>query len=111
MTTIYESLTWHEIQVTSNAASRYIPLVYGEVGTQGTRITLIAGTHGDEGPWSALAMKKLLRHPIENLKGRIRVIPTANALAAEANARIRLIWIAVFRAQWKARIPSGWRPI
>jgi predicted deacylase len=87
MTTIYESLTWHEIQVTSNAASRYIPLVYGEVGTQGTRITLIAGTHGDEGPWSALAMKKLLRHPIENLKGRIRVIPTANALAAEANAR------------------------
>lgn len=87
MTTIYESLTWHEIKVTSNTASRYIPLVYGEVGTEGTRITLIAGTHGDEGPWSALTMKMLLGHPIESLKGRIRIIPTANALAAEANAR------------------------
>jgi predicted deacylase len=87
MASIYETLTWHEIQVASNAASRYIPLVYGEVGTQGTRITLIAGTHGDEGPWSALAIKKLLRHPVENLNGRIRVIPTANALAAEADAR------------------------
>jgi predicted deacylase len=80
-------LTWQEIQVTSNAASRYIPLAYGEVGTEGTRITLIAGTHGDEGPWSALAIKKLLRHPLSSLKGRLRVIPTANALAAEANAR------------------------
>jgi len=87
MTSIFESLTWHEINITGNAASRYIPLVYGEVGTEGARITLIAGTHGDEGPWSALTMKKLLRHPIESLKGRIRVIPTANALAAEANTR------------------------
>lgn len=87
MNTIYDSITWHEIPMTANAAARHIPLVYGEVGTAGTRITLVAGTHGDEGPWSALAIKKLLRHPIENLKGRIRVIPTANALAAEANTR------------------------
>jgi predicted deacylase len=87
MSTIYESLTWYEVQVTSNAAARHIPLTYGEVGDQGERVTLIAGTHGDEGPWSALTMKELLRNPIESLKGRIRIIPTANALAAEANAR------------------------
>ncbi len=87
MKTIYESLTWHEIQVTANGAARYIPLAYGEAGSQGARVTLVAGTHGDEGPWSALAMKALLRHPIDRLKGRIRIIPTANALAAEANAR------------------------
>lgn len=87
MTTIFESLSWHEIKVSSNSASRQIPLAYGEVGTEGTRVTLIAGTHGDEGPWSALTIKMLLSHPIESLKGRIRVIPTANALAAEANAR------------------------
>ena len=87
MTSIFDALTWHEIQITGSAASRHIPLVYGEVGTEGTRITLIAGTHGDEGPWSALTMKKLLRHPLKSLKGRIRVIPTANALAAEANTR------------------------
>jgi uncharacterized protein len=87
----FESLTWREIPITGNAASRHIPLVYGEVGTEGTRITLIAGTHGDEGPWSALTMKKLLQHPVESLKGRIRVIPTANALAAEANTRNSII--------------------
>lgn len=87
MTSIYDALTWHEIPITAHAAARHIPLVYGEAGAGGTRVTLVAGTHGDEGPWSALAMKLLLRHPLERLKGRIRIIPTANALAAEANAR------------------------
>ncbi|MBK9125249.1 MAG: succinylglutamate desuccinylase/aspartoacylase family protein [Chloroflexi bacterium] len=87
MTSIYESLSWHEIPVTSHAAARHIPLAYGEVGSGGTRVTLIAGTHGDEGPWSALTMKMLLRHPIDRLNGRIRIIPTANALAAEADKR------------------------
>lgn len=87
MTTIYEALNWREMQVTANAAARYIPLLVGEVGSGGTRVTLVAGTHGDEGPWSALTMKMLLSHPLESLNGRIRIIPTANALAAEANAR------------------------
>ena len=57
MTTIYESLTWQTVNVTAHAAAQYIPLKYGEAGTSGTRATLIAGTHGDEGPWSALAIK------------------------------------------------------
>jgi predicted deacylase len=87
MRTMYESLAWHEIQVTAHAASRFIPLVYGEVGHPGKRVTLIAGTHGDEGPWSALAMKGLLQHPVSELKGRIRVVFTANALAAEVDSR------------------------
>lgn len=87
MKTMYESLVWHEIKLTAHAAARYIPLTYGEVGTKGMRITLVAGTHGDEAPWSALAIKQLLQHPIGQLKGRIRVIFTANALAAEVNAR------------------------
>ncbi len=87
MNTMYDSLVWHEVQVTAHAAAKYIPLVYGEVGTEGKRITLIAGTHGDEGPWSALAIKALLENPLNQLKGRIRVIFTANALAAEVNAR------------------------
>lgn len=87
MNTMYDSLGWHEVQVTAHAAARYIPLVYGEVGSEGKRITLIAGTHGDEGPWSALAIKALLQHPAKQLKGQIRVIFTANALAAEVNAR------------------------
>jgi hypothetical protein len=53
MTTIYEALQWNDIQVTAHAAAQHIPLKYGEAGAGGTRVTLIAGTHGDEGPWSA----------------------------------------------------------
>jgi hypothetical protein len=89
MKTMYESLVWHEVKLTAHAAGRTIPLMYGEVGvaTEGKRVTMIAGTHGDEGPWSALAIKEFLQHPLSELKGRIRVIFTANALAAEVNAR------------------------
>src|SRR5690606_968856 len=87
MKSMYESLVWHEIKLTAHAASRTIPLMYGEVGTEGKRITMVAGTHGDEGPWSALAIKALLQHQVSELKGRIRVIFTANALAAEVTAR------------------------
>lgn len=85
--TIYESLTWREVRVTGHAAAQHIPLKYGEAGTDGTRATLIAGTHGDEGPWSALAIKMLCQHPVAELKGRLRVIFTANALAAEVERR------------------------
>jgi len=87
LVTIYESLVWKEVQVTAHAAARYIPLKYGEAGTSGTRVTLIAGTHGDEGPWSALAIKILCQQPVAQLTGRLRVIFTANALAAEVERR------------------------
>jgi predicted deacylase len=85
--TIYESLQWREVQVTAHASAQYIPLRYGEAGTAGTRATLIAGTHGDEGPWSALAIKMLCQLPAAALTGRLRVIFTANALAAEVERR------------------------
>jgi predicted deacylase len=87
MSTMYEALTWHEVKITAHAAAQYVPLKYGEVGSSGTRVTLIAGTHGDEGPWSALAIKELCRHPLARLKGRLRTIFTANALAAEVERR------------------------
>lgn len=85
--TIYDALRWQEIHITAHAAARHIPLMYGEAGTAGPRATLIAGTHGDEGPWSALAIKTLCRHPAARLAGRLRVIFTANALAAEVERR------------------------
>jgi uncharacterized protein len=85
--TIYEGLSWHEVQITAHAAARHVPLMYGEAGTTGARATLIAGTHGDEGPWSALAIKMLCQHPMAKLTGRLRVIFTANALAAEVERR------------------------
>jgi len=85
--TIYESLRWNEILVTAHASAQYVPLRYGEAGTGGPRATLIAGTHGDEGPWSALAIKMLCQRPVMGLTGRLRVVFTANALAAEVERR------------------------
>lgn len=87
MATLYESLSWSHLEVPGNAACPTVELEYAEVGRSGTRVTLVAGTHGDEGPWSALAIRKLLEHPLDNLKGRLRVIFTANPLAAEADTR------------------------
>jgi hypothetical protein len=87
MKTIYESLEWHEVRITAHAAAQYITLKYGEAGPLGPRATLIAGTHGDEGPWSALAIKMLCQQPLAKLSGRLRVIFTANALAAEVERR------------------------
>ncbi|MFN8500714.1 succinylglutamate desuccinylase/aspartoacylase family protein [Kouleothrix sp.] len=87
MKTIFEALAWKEIRVTAHAAAQYIPLKYGEAGTGGTRATLIAGTHGDEGPWSALAIKLFCQRAATQLSGRLRVIFTANALAAEVERR------------------------
>lgn len=87
MKTIYDSLAWKDVQLTAHAAGRHIPLTYGEAGTNGVRATLIAGTHGDEGPWSALAIKMMCAQSIGALRGRLRVIFTANALAAEVERR------------------------
>ncbi len=87
MKTIYESLRWHEARITAHAASQYVPLKYAEAGPDGPRATLVAGTHGDEGPWSAVAIKMLCQHAAAKLTGRLRVILTANAMAAEVERR------------------------
>lgn len=87
MKTIYESLRWNEIRLTAHAAAQHIALKYGEAVATGPRATLIAGTHGDEGPWSALAIRLLCENPVRALTGRLRVIFTANALAAEVERR------------------------
>src|SRR3989337_2835998 len=43
--TIYESLTWHEVQVTAHAAAQHIPLKYGEAGTSVILRPLPTATH------------------------------------------------------------------
>lgn len=87
MPTIYESLSWHQAPIGESAATGALDLTWGEVGEAGPSVLLIAGTHGDEGPWSALAIRAALQHPTERLQGRLRVVFTANPLAAETNAR------------------------
>lgn len=90
MTTLYDALTWHKLPLSGTAAAPQLPFAYGEVEAEnasGSSALLIAGTHGDEGPWSALAIKTFLTQPLSCLKGKLRVVFTANPLAAQANMR------------------------
>lgn len=89
MATLYESIVWNDLPLPGTAASPMLPFRYGEVVGEGSGPTalLIAGTHGDEGPWAALAIRSVLDLPKSVLRGKLRVIFTANPLAAEANTR------------------------
>ena len=87
MPTLFDSLTWRSASAGERAATGAVELRWGEVGDAGPTALLIAGTHGDEGPWSALAIRHALDHPRTSLRGRLVVVFTANPLAAEADAR------------------------
>lgn len=87
MATLFEGIRWQTRTLSGHAATPRLELSYGEVGERGPLATLVAGVHGDEGPWGALAVRKLLGHPQACLRGRLRVILAANPLAAEADAR------------------------
>jgi hypothetical protein len=54
----------------------------------GTRVTLIAGTHGDEGP-GRLWRSRALPRPVAQLTGRLRHL-YGHALAAEVERRTRI---------------------
>lgn len=84
---LYDQLVWHTYPVPSHAASGEVSLRVGEVGEGGDLATLVAGVHGDEGPWGALALRELLTRPRATLRGRLRVVLAANPLALEADAR------------------------
>lgn len=72
----------------AEAVVRHIDLAVGTVGN-GAPIGLItAGVHGDEGPWGAWAIRKLLEHTLmDELCGTLRIVPVANPLAMQADSR------------------------
>lgn len=87
MPTLYESLVWTRLPLTGTPASPGLHLAVGAVGEGKPSALLIAGTHGDEGPWSALAIRAVLERPLATLAGRLQVVFTANPLAAQAVTR------------------------
>ncbi len=87
MTTLFEALRWHRLPLGGTPAAPELSLHWADVGDSGPLALLIAGTHGDEGPWSALAIGDALQRPADQLRGRLRVVFTANPLAAAADAR------------------------
>lgn len=88
MDTLLEAMRWTRIPIPTGAASGTIQLAIGEVGSGSPLALVTAGVHGDEGPWGAWAIRKLLEQtPLDDLHGTLRVVPTANPLAMEADAR------------------------
>lgn len=87
MSTLYDHLAWTTHAIPSHAATGHVELHVGEVGDGDRVATLVAGVHGDEGPWGALAVQRLLARPLDTLQGRLRVVLAANPLALEADAR------------------------
>jgi predicted deacylase len=88
MTALLQHIHWRPVTIPVGAAARQLWLNVGEVG-QGHPVALVtAGVHGDEGPWGAWAIRRLLEQTDrEALQGTLRVVPTANPLAMEADAR------------------------
>ncbi|HVO43552.1 MAG TPA: M14 family metallopeptidase, partial [Aggregatilineales bacterium] len=88
MTTLGESITWQRVAVGAGAAVRQVELAIGTIGTGRPSALITAGVHGDEGPWGAWAIHKLLASvSIGDLLGSLRVVPVANPLAMDADAR------------------------
>ena len=82
------NIEWRDFPLAVGAAAGTLNLRIGAVGRGKPVVTVTAGVHGDEGPWSARALHQMLeRTPMSDLVGTLRVVPVSNPLAMEADAR------------------------
>lgn len=85
---LLDVMEWQPIPIAAHAAHGTVNLVIGQVGSGSPTALITAGIHGDEGPWGAWAIRHLLAEtPHSALRGTLRVVPVANPLAMEADAR------------------------
>jgi predicted deacylase len=88
MNRLIDHISWERIPIGAGAAVGQVELAVGSVGTGRPLALITAGIHGDEGPWSAWALHKMLAEvPMDGLRGSLRVVPVANPLAMEADTR------------------------
>lgn len=88
MTSLVTSIGWSTFPIPATSAFGSTDLMIGDVGNAAPRMLITAGIHGDEGPWGAWAIRKLLERIDESeLRGSIRVIPVTNPLAMQADTR------------------------
>lgn len=85
---IGDVVEWTNFPVESTLAHGRVQLTIGRAGAREPRALVSAGVHGDEGPWSALAIRRLLETtPVGDLMGSVALVPMANPLAVEADSR------------------------
>lgn len=85
---LIDNITWHDNPVPATAAAPTVNLRVGSIGDGRPSALIIASQHGDEGPWGTRAIRKLLESTaLSELRGSLRIVPVANPLAFEENAR------------------------
>lgn len=83
-----DAIDWKTYEVAAGLASGQVPVRIGTAGNGGPVGVLTASVHGDEGPWSTIAINRMLsRADASELTGTLRVVPVAHPLATEADAR------------------------
>ena len=88
MTGLSNSVSWKHYPIPAGLAGGQINLAVGEMGEGYPEVLVTAGIHGDEGPWGAWAIHKMLESAtLDELRGTLRIVPVANPLAMEADAR------------------------
>jgi len=81
-------IDWKTCDVAAGLANGNVPVRIGAAGNGGPVGVLTASVHGDEGPWSTIAINRMLsRADVSELTGTLRVVPVAHPLATEADAR------------------------
>ena len=81
-------IKWRKKRLISGAASSQ-SLLIGYYGEGQPSVTIIAGVHGDEGPWGAWAISKFLEKiQPDQLEGSIKIVPQSNPSAMEFNSRV-----------------------
>ena len=85
--TLRSALRWSSADLPHEPATGSVPLHWAEVGEGGPLAVVTCGIHGDEGPWGALAVQRVLERPLTDLTGRLRIVLAANPTAVAADRR------------------------
>jgi hypothetical protein len=113
MRALLDVIRWKRIPISAGAAAGNIELTIGEVGAGHPVGLVAAGIHGDEGPWGAWAIRKLLETTaIDDLRGSLRVLPAANPRWRPIhNAPLDSLDLnRTFPEMPAGRIQKGWLP-
>jgi hypothetical protein len=87
-----EAIKWEARLLPGESLEKSTKLFYGLYKKGSPRISIVAGIHGDEGPWGAYAINKLIEKiDISNIKGSISLLPVANPKAFQENSRVALM--------------------
>lgn len=88
MTKLLELVKWEKYCISTDTVTAEKTLTIGRIGDARPTCLIVAGIHGDEGPWGAWAIRKLLEETnFDELLGSLILVPVANPLAMKSDSR------------------------